>query len=218
MTNLIELIDKEIEEQSILKHRFYQLWNEGKLTINDLKGYSLEYLHLVKSVPTMVEQILNRNNDPKISPLINENMNEEKEHIKPWIKFAQALGNDESTIDTHEIAEKTKNAVELLENQMSNEFIKAVAAMYAYEKELPEISETKIQGLRKYYGIDSTDAIEYFNIHKEVDIHHAEVWRSILRNAEEKDINLIMESVTNSMNAQNLLLDSIYEKYIEKPQ
>ena len=54
---LIKLIDDEIQKRSLLNHRFYILWKEGKLKLNHLRSYSKEYFQLVKSVPELVENI-----------------------------------------------------------------------------------------------------------------------------------------------------------------
>ena len=51
--NLIKIIDNEIGKRSLLNHRFYILWKEGKLTLNHLRSYSKEYFQLVKSCSTI---------------------------------------------------------------------------------------------------------------------------------------------------------------------
>ena len=80
---LIERIDYEIEKHSLLKHVFYQMWSEGKLTINHLQGYSKEYFQLVKVVPKFVENIFNLITDPSLKRAIGQNLKEESEHIEP---------------------------------------------------------------------------------------------------------------------------------------
>ena len=52
---LVERIDEEIEKQSLLKHPFYQMWSEGKLSKEDLAGYAREYFQLVRTVPSLVD-------------------------------------------------------------------------------------------------------------------------------------------------------------------
>ncbi len=56
---LIKTIDNEISKRSLLHHKFYTLWSEGKLTLNHLRGYSKEYFQLVKTVPELVHNIYN---------------------------------------------------------------------------------------------------------------------------------------------------------------
>ncbi|MDT9338528.1 TenA family transcriptional regulator, partial [Trichodesmium erythraeum 21-75] len=36
-------LDKIIEEKHLLKHQFYQMWNEGKLSLEMLQEYAQEY-------------------------------------------------------------------------------------------------------------------------------------------------------------------------------
>ena len=54
-------------------------------------------------------------------------------------------------------------------------------AMYVYEKELPKISRSKIDGLTKFYGLSSKDAVDYFEIHERTDVRHALIWKSMLQ-------------------------------------
>ena len=39
-------------------------------------------------------------------------------------------------------------------------FVSGSAAMYALEKEIPKISEIKLQGLAEFYGLTSEDITE----------------------------------------------------------
>jgi pyrroloquinoline-quinone synthase len=79
--------------------------------------------------------------------------------------------------------------------------------MYAYEKQLPEISRSKIDGLKKHYGMEGGDATRYFELHEEADVRHAAVWRAFL--ARSKSEGQVMKAVTDSLRAQNALLDSV---------
>ena len=56
--NIIQKIDEMIEERSLLKHPFYQMWSDGKLTKESLAGYSKEYFQLVKAVPAFMAPII----------------------------------------------------------------------------------------------------------------------------------------------------------------
>ena len=90
--------------------------------------------------------------------------------------------------------------------------------MYAYEMELPKISRLKIEGLTKFYGMNSgTDATSYFEIHEEADIRHTLVWRNILQNIPAENEESSFNAAVVSLDAQNKLLDSVQEKYIGTP-
>jgi len=199
-----------IEERSLLKHPFYQMWSDGKLTQESLAGYSKEYFQLVKAVPSFMTPIIERAPDSVISELIT-NQQEESDHVKPWINFAGELGVSENELTPYTGLTKTLKAVSDL-NELMNTYEGGVCAMYAFEKEIPKISQTKLDGLAEFYGITSDKATEYFKLHTEADIRHAASWRNILEKSSTDSDNLL-EIADKSISAQNLLLDSCYEEY-----
>lgn len=199
-----------IEERSLLKHPFYQMWSDGKLSKESLAGYSKEYFQLVKAVPSFMSPIIAKAPDSVSNELI-ENQQEESDHIKPWIAFASELGISEDELMTYTGTEKTRKAVSDL-NELMDTFDGGACAMYAFEKEIPKISQTKLDGLAEFYGMTSDEATEYFKLHTEADIRHAASWRNILEKSS-VDSSVLIEIADKSISAQNLLLDSCYEKY-----
>lgn len=210
MSSLIKKIDEMIEERSLLKHPFYQMWSDGKLSQESLAGYSKEYFQLVKSVPNFMTPIIEQAPQQYVNELVS-NQKEESDHIAPWKKFAGALGISDSELAHYVGLEKTKKAISDLACLM-NSFENGACAMYAFEKEIPKISQTKLDGLSKFYGITSNDAREYFNLHTEADIRHAAAWQNILENSK-TDSSKLISIAEASISAQNLLLDSCYEAY-----
>jgi pyrroloquinoline-quinone synthase len=209
--DIIQMIDSEIEKRSLLKHPFYQMWTEGRLTIDHLKGYSKEYFQLVKAVPGMVDNIATlfpSNRD------VAGSAKEESDHVEPWVRFASALGVSPEELVHYDGDQKAIDAVKALQKLSSASADEAVAAMYAYEAELPAISRTKIDGLKKFYGMGSKDATEYFQIHEEADVRHAQIWREILRGIPEDRQEAVLGAAIRSLEAQNMLLDSVQQKYV----
>ena len=211
---LIERIDYEIEKHSLLKHVFYQMWSEGKLTINHLQGYSKEYFQLVKVVPKFVENIFNVIADPSLKRAVGQNLKEESEHIEPWIMFSTAMGAQRNDLTSYKGENETNMAVSSLSQLTERSLEEAVAAMYAYEKELPKISKSKIDGLKKFYGVQSNEATKYLEIHEEVDLRHSEVWKNILKTIPEDKQECALNAAISSLEAQNKLLDSVYKNYV----
>ena len=213
MNSLSKKIDDIIEQKSLLKHPFYQMWSDGKLSVESLSGYSKEYFQMVKAVPSFVGQIA------KFAPSelvgeINANQAEEAEHLQPWVNFAVGLGVDGTEISNYAGLPKTNEAVsELLSLMTSLEA--GAAAMYAFEKEIPKISHTKLEGLEKFYSITAEDATEYFRLHMEADIRHAATWANILDKIPEERHDELIKIATKSLDAQNHLLDSCYQSYCQ---
>ena len=216
MTILIDEINNEIEKHSLLKHRFYQLWQEGKLTLDQLAGYSKEYYQLVKTVPLIVENTLKNNSDPRYEKLIKAALEEENDHIEPWTKFASSLKVNGDDLEDYSPEELTSQALNSLLKISSSSFIEGAATMYAFEKELPKISETKSAGLKEFYGLYNEPSHQYFDIHKEVDIHHARMWENILNECSEEMHEKVLNAARISLKAQNDLLDAVQEKFVDK--
>ena len=208
--NLIQRIDQIIGERSLLKHPFYEMWSDGKLTQESLAGYSKEYFQLVKAVPEFMTPIIEKAPNSVITEL-TENQQEESDHIKPWISFAGELGISNDELISYSGLDKTKKAVSDLSELMTT-FDGGACAMYAFEKEIPKISQTKLDGLSEFYQITNDNATEYFKLHTEADIRHTASWRNILEKSNADTSNLI-EIAEKSVSAQNLLLDSCYDEY-----
>ncbi|RNJ79804.1 MAG: pyrroloquinoline quinone biosynthesis protein PqqC [Nitrosopumilus sp. B06] len=208
--DVINRIDGIIEEHSLLKHPFYQKWSEGKLECRSLAGYSKEYFQLVKAVPLFMVPIIRAAPESARCEL-EANMQEESDHILPWTDFAGELGVTGDELASCEGLEKTRKAVSELEILM-NTYDAGASAMYALEKEIPKISQTKLDGLAEFYNITSQKATEYFKLHTEADIRHAASWRHILEQSRADPGDLI-NAAEKSVRAQNLLLDGCYEEY-----
>ena len=213
MSTLIQKIDSEIERRSLLKHNFYQMWSEGKLAVSHLQGYSKEYFQLVKAVPKFVENISSVTTEMSIKKAMDQNLKEEYEHIEPWIRFANAIGVSTSELVNYIPANKTNAAVCDLAQLTMLSLEESAAAMYAYENELPKISRSKIDGLKKFYGMNNnTGATNYFEIHEEADVRHAAVWHNIIQEIPVEKEELAFNAAVLSLETQNKLLDSVQEK------
>jgi pyrroloquinoline-quinone synthase len=211
MNSLSKKIDNIIEQKSLLKHPFYQMWSDGKLSIDSLAGYSKEYFQMVKAVPSFVGQIAKFASNDLLEE-IRANQAEEAEHLQPWANFAVSLGVDE--VANHSGLPKTNESISELSGLITS-LETGAAAMYAFEKEIPKISHTKLEGLEKFYSITSDDATEYFRLHMEADIRHAATWANILDKIPEEQHEDLIRVAEKSLDAQNHLLDSCYQSYCQ---
>ena len=210
MSSLIQTIDRIIEERSLLKHPFYQAWSDGKLTREALTGYSKEYYQLVKSVPIFMTQLMDHAPE-SLHDELNHNQQEEFSHISLWQRFAGGLGISNQELTNYEGLSKTNHAIAGMDSLMSS-FVGGSAAMYALEKEIPKISQIKLEGLAEFYGLTSEDVTTYFKEHMEADIRHTASWKKIIDMISGQDEEII-SAAESSVTCQNLLLDSCYEEY-----
>nr|AIF19970.1 TENA/THI-4 domain-containing protein (pqqC) [uncultured marine thaumarchaeote KM3_88_C09] len=210
MNFLISEIDRIIEERSLLKHPFYQSWSDGKLTREALAGYSKEYYQLVKAVPIFMTQLI-ESAPQYMQNELDFNQQEEFSHINLWQKFAAELGISYEELNNYDGLYTTNHAISGMHCIMTS-FSSGSAAMYALEKEIPKISQIKLEGLAEFYGLTNENVTRYFKEHMEADIRHTKSWRSIIEGLTGNDQEII-SAVEGSVTCQNLLLDSCYEEY-----
>ena len=202
---LLEKIDAAIAEKNLLKHPFYQDWQAGKLTRESLQLYVEQYYKHVEAFPQHLK-VLAARADESLKPVVLDNLAEEENparpHPKLWRDFAGALGVSEEAVTKsaslpgtalvvtkfHEICEKRSVA-------------EAVAALYAYEAQVPEIATTKIDGLKKFYGITEPKGLAYFEVHEEADKAHRAAWREWLEANANGNEEAILKSTNEALDA-----------------
>ena len=167
----LEQLNSILDQNHLLKHPFYQMWNEGKLDLAMLQEYAQEYYLQVHNFPTYVSATHAACDDIKIRQMLLENLIEEERgaanHPELWLRFAEGLGLDRNAVLDREHLEKTSESVRILKDLARSESpAKGLAALYAYEAQIPEVSTTKIAGLKEFYGIDSEAALCFFKVHE----------------------------------------------------
>ena len=214
-------IDRMIEERTLLRHPFYEAWSAGRLSMGALAGYSKEYYQLVRAVPRIMEPIVAAA-PAGAAPELEANMGEERDHIRPWAGFAASLGVGPEELESHRGLAKTLRAVDGMSSLASSGYAAGACAMYAFEKELPKISRTKMEGLAEFYGINADEAIEYFVLHTEADVRHAASWRGIIDGLDEAAgegpdaeaaRSAMLDAASASLSSQHMLLDACMEEY-----
>jgi len=178
-------LDALISEKHLLNHPFYQLWSQGKLTRENLREYAVSYYPHVAAFPTYVSGVHANCDDASLRQELLENLIEEERgaenHPALWRRFAAALGAAESDLAsaprTPEIAE---TIAEFRRSTRESSVAEGLAALYAYESQIPEISKTKREGLCEFYGIEDGDATRFFSVHEHADVWHRQVEREAL--------------------------------------
>ncbi|MCY7363695.1 MAG: CADD family putative folate metabolism protein [Ignavibacteria bacterium] len=216
-------VNAVIEEKSLLKHPFYQKWNEGTLTRTELQEYAKQYYHFVKHFPRFVSCVHSNCEDVNTRKILLENLADEEgyktgisDHPRLWINFAESLGLTEDEVKNAKPIREVEDLVDgMYELTRSPEFTLGLASLYAYESQVPEISRTKIDGLKKFYGIDSLKAIEFFTVHEEADVYHSKDEMDIMvkNNLSLEDQKRLINTVDESATLMWNFLDGVYKNY-----
>jgi len=204
-TQLLEKIDAAIAEKNLLKHPFYQDWQAGKLTRESLQLYAAQYYRHVEAFPQHLKVLAARANE-SLKPVVMENLAEEmnpaRPHPKLWRDFAGELGVSEDVVTSSPSLPGTQHVVAKFREICANRSIaEAVAALYAYEAQVPEIATTKIDGLKKFYGITEPKGLAYFEVHEEADKEHRAEWRAWLEANAEGNEEAILKSANEALDA-----------------
>jgi pyrroloquinoline-quinone synthase len=170
-------LNKKLDRYHLLTHPFYQVfWNEGKLTREIIKDYAEQYYQHVKAFPRYISATHSICDDIEKRKILLENLIDEEnadgDHPKLWKNFAAAVGADKEKIDSIEPDWFTKDMIENFFSQARSSYAEGLASLYTYERQIPEIAETKIQGLKKFYGVNSKEGLEFFEAHKSADVVH----------------------------------------------
>ena len=167
-----------LEELHLLKHPVYQSWNEGTLTLDTLKIYAKEYYHHVAAFPRYISQIHSFCPDISDRQVLLENLIDEEKgennHPELWLRFAEGLGVSRKEVKQLPELSTTKELVDGYFELVKTDYATGLGALYAYERQTPEVSKSKIDGLKKHYSVCDEKTLEFFSIHQTADEWHTE--------------------------------------------
>lgn len=220
----IRCLDELVQSRSILAHPFYLAWQRGELTRAQLVTYATVYYPHVAAFPGYLERAIRGATDPVIRAELAGNLDDELSspaaHSELWLDFAEEVGADRATVASADASVATARTVEAFRAVAAGDTASAVAALYAYESQQPEVAAQKIAGLREHYGVTSPRALAYFEVHAEADIRHSEGERDAIMEclAEGASHERVLESAGRALDAYWGLLDGIcVEAGIENP-
>ena len=184
-------LNKKLDKYHLLNHYFYKAWNEGKLNREIIKDYAEQYYQHVKAFPRYISATHSLCEDLEKRKILLENLQDEEkdgaDHPKLWKDFAFAIGADPEKIEN---VKKEKFTSELIDNFFKNgrsSYAEGLASLYTYERQIPEIADTKIRGLKKYYGVSSKKGLEFFEAHKAADVLHRKACEKLLDGLSKKE-------------------------------
>ena len=188
-----KILNKKLDQHHLLNHPFYKSWNEGKLTREIIKDYAEQYYQHVKAFPRYISATHSICEDIEKRKILLENLQDEEnpnaDHPKLWKNFALAMGADPDKIENVKREWFTNDMIENFFYQARKSYAEGLASLYTYERQIPEIAETKIRGLKKFYGVTSKEGLEFFEAHKAADVIHRKECEKLLDalTEEEKD-------------------------------
>jgi pyrroloquinoline-quinone synthase len=181
-----------VMEYSMLKHPFYVAWSEGKLSKPVLAEYAQQYYAHVRAFPTYVSAVHSNCDDLQVRQMLLENLIEEERgennHPELWLRFAEGLGVSRDEVSSAPLLPSTTRSVNTFKSLTGRrDYREGLAALYAYESQIPEVAHTKRAGLRDFYGISAAAAVSFFTVHESADQVHRQVEAKALNDHCETD-------------------------------
>jgi pyrroloquinoline-quinone synthase len=168
-----ERIEDARARHNVLDHPFYARWSAGELSAEELARYSGQYRHATEAIAKLSADA-SKTAPPEAKDELRRHADEEQEHIGLWDDFVEQAGGTIGAEPTPETADCVR------EWTSPNDYVEALARLYAIESGQPEIAKVKREGLVEFYGMNEGPATEYFRVHESADVEHAAESRRLI--------------------------------------
>ena len=214
--NLSELNNK-LDRFHLLNHPFYVAWEKGELTQEILQDYAEQYYQHIKAFPRYISATHSMCEDIEKRKILLDNLSDEedlhKDHPMLWKQFALAAGADENSLDSVKQEYFTSDLIENFFRLSRSSYAEGLGALYAYERQVPEIAETKIKGLIDHYNISTNQGLEYFVVHKDADVLHREQSEQLMLQLSEEEQILANEAAFSTVHMLWGFLSGLCDKH-----
>jgi pyrroloquinoline-quinone synthase len=87
---------------------------------------------------------------------------------------------------------------------------RGLAALYAYESQIPAVATAKIDGLRCFYGLTNERDLAFFTVHEKADVWHARTGAELIARhcASDRDRELAIDAADRALSALWSMLDA----------
>ena len=183
--DLLDRLDRMIDERHLLKHPFYTKWADGTLPREALQDYARQYYAFESSFPRYLSALHARTESAEVRQQLLDNLWDEEHgrenHAELWLRFAEGIGVSRDDVRDAPRNEKTQALVGLYSDLSREAPVAAgVGALYAYERQVPQVADSKIDGLKTHYGITDGPALTFFVVHGMLDVEHSGAEREML--------------------------------------
>ncbi len=205
--DVLDRLDQMIDERHLLKHPFYTKWVAGTLPIEALQEYARQYYAFESAMPRYLSALHTRTADKAVRQEILDNLWDEEHgkdnHAELWLRFAEGIGVSRDDVASATPNEATQALVDMYADVTREAPVAAgVAALYAYERQVPQVAGSKIDGLEKHYGVTDSRSLRFFKVHGVLDIEHSGAERKMLGHlAADSDPEPIEEATDRALDA-----------------
>ena len=207
-------LKNELLKYNLLNHPFYQMWNEGKISVSTLQEYSKQYLFQVSALPTYISATHSITEDTESRKILTENLADEEingtDHVSLWKDFAFGLNVSKEELSSAVKSKSIQNLIEVSKAFASKSPASGFGVLYAQEHNYANIATSKKEGLEKHFGMENNlTATKFFSVHEKADVWHAEQVEKLLNNLNAEEQKEALEAGVGVMKALNGFLDEM---------
>jgi pyrroloquinoline-quinone synthase len=216
---VLDAIDARVARQHLLNHPLYQAWSRGELSLEALRDYAAQYYHHVAAFPTYLSAVHAQTEDAAVRRQILSNLMDEEagspNHPELWLQFAESLGLTREEVKRTAQWDATKSLIAGFRDCCGRRGTGVgLASLYAYESQIPAVSEKKIEGLKEFYGFTDAEGYKYFTVHIEADREHAAVEAAqIAQVVDEAERASALEAVGEVLGGLYGILSAVCDKH-----
>jgi pyrroloquinoline-quinone synthase len=207
-------IDEMIEQRHLLSHPFYTKWVAGTLPREAIQEYARQYYAFEAAFPRFLSAIHSRADRADVRQDLLENLWDEEHgpenHAELWLRFAEGMGVGRQDVAGAARNEATRALVETYRGASAEGPIAAgIAAIHAYEAQVPAVARAKIDGLRERYGVDDRRTLAFWEVHERLDVQHAGAERALLEDLAAEDPEAAVAATDRALSAWWAFLDAV---------
>lgn len=209
----IDTLRTELSSKSLLEHKFYQLWNSGKLSKSAMSDYAKQYYCFVNNFPRFIALVYSKCENSISRRILLENLiiegNGRNNKAKTWSQFAIHLGLIEYDIEHAVPSKTTEFAINQYWNLCNESYQSGLGALFTYEFYIPSLALMQMKALKKYYDIRNKDALRFFNSYQDIDMWDSDKISTLIVKTFKKDHIIIYDAAIAAHQAIWTFLDGL---------
>ena len=219
MLTLLNSFKNEFFNYKLLEHSFYKVhWNDGHLTREILADYVKQYYFIEKTFIEclyILSEHAEKIDNKKFKKILLENINDEigngdsQPHLNLLMDFASEFNITKEEINSIALNFETQILIENFKSICKNNLFAGIGVMFAYEHQIPDIAESKINGLKKFYEVNSEKSLAFFTVHQRADVWHTQQWEKLIKSFSQEQMIMFRNGFSMGMKSLNFFLDGM---------
>jgi pyrroloquinoline-quinone synthase len=169
-TLLAQSLERSIRDRQLLSHPFYQRWEAGDISRDELRLYAEQYRYFERMLPEFLKELSDELPDGLARDSVLNNLADEvatPTHLELFEQFAHFYGASDAPMSP-----AMQRLVESYGDILTDDVTVALAGLWAYESQGAAIADSKAEGLVKFYGAEG-DATTFWSVHGSLEGDHA---------------------------------------------